>query len=102
VRAALARYEAAYSRLDAAAARAVWPTVDQRALANAFQGLAAQVVSLGRCDIAVTGSSAQASCVGSAKWTPKVGGGVQTAPRQWRFTLQDTGSGWIITQANVR
>ena len=102
VRAALSRYENAYSQLDAAAAGAVWPTVDRRALSRAFEGLAAQNVSLGRCDVQVSGASAQADCSGSARWTPKVGSGTQTASRRWHFNLQQSGTDWIITQANVR
>jgi hypothetical protein len=102
IRGVLARYEAAYSRLDAAAASAVWPGVNQRALASAFQGLHSQSISLGRCDVRVNGATAQAQCSGSARWTPKVGGGVQSAARQWRFDLRNSGGNWVITQATTR
>jgi hypothetical protein len=102
VRAALSRYEGAYSSLDAAAASAVWPSVDRRALSSAFQGLSSQDVSLGRCEVRVSGATAQAECRGTAKWTPKVGGGPQTAARQWRFDLKNVGNDWIITRATVR
>ena len=101
VRAALGRYESAYNRLDAAAAAAVWPGVNQRALASAFEGLSAQSISLGGCDIRVSGATAQADCTGNARWTPKVGGGTQSAARQWRFELRNSG-GWIITRATTR
>ena len=102
IRGVLGRYEAAYSRLDAAAASAVWPGVNQRALASAFQGLESQSISLGRCDVRVNGAAAQAQCTGSARWTPKVGGGAQSASRQWRFDLRNTGGNWVITQATTR
>jgi hypothetical protein len=102
VRAALNRYQAAYSDLDAAAAGAVWPSVDRRALARAFDGLADQSVSLGQCDVRVNGAAATAECRGQARWTPKVGGGVQSAARQWRFELSQAGEQWVITQATVR
>lgn len=102
VRATLSRYEAAYSGLDAGAASAVWPSVDRRALARAFEDLQNQSVSLSKCDVKVNGASAQADCTGSARWTPKVGSGTQTASRRWRFELRDTGGTWIITQATVR
>ena len=102
VRAVLSVYEAAYSKLDAAAARAVWPTVDQRALANAFSGLEAQRVSLERCDVAVTGPSARAECVGTASWTPKVGGGGRTAARRWVFDLRNASGNWQIVRAEAR
>jgi hypothetical protein len=102
VRAALGRYELAYNRLDAAAAASVWPGVNQRALASAFQGLSAQAISLGGCDIRVTGLTAHAECSGNARWTPKVGSGTQSARRHWRFDLRNSGGGWIITQATAR
>jgi hypothetical protein len=102
VRGALARYETAYNRLDAEAARAVWPSVDQRALTRAFEGLSAQTVSLGQCDVRLAGGVAQAECAGTAQWTPKVGGGSQNAARRWRFDLKNEGGDWIIVRASVR
>lgn len=102
IRTVLGRYESAYSRLDAAAAGAVWPGVNQRALANAFDGLSAQSISLGQCDVRVNGNTAQANCTGTARWTPKVGGGSQSAARQWRFDLRNASNGWVITQAVIR
>jgi hypothetical protein len=101
VRGTLSRYESAYSSLDAAAAHAVWPGVDHRALSNAFQGLSSQTVSLGQCDVRLNGATAQAECRGTARWTPKVGG-PQTAARHWRFDLRNTGTDWVITGATVR
>jgi len=102
IRAALGRYESAYNRLDAVAAASVWPGVNQRALASAFQGLSAQSISLGGCDIRVSGATAHAECSGNARWTQKVGGVTQSARRQWRFDLRNSGGSWIITQATAR
>jgi len=102
VRSVLRRYEAAYSALDANAASAVWPGVDRRALTSAFQALSSQSVSLGRCDVRLTGEAAQADCNGTARWQPKVGAGPQTAARQWRFDLRNAGGDWVITRATVR
>jgi hypothetical protein len=102
IRTVLGRYETAYNRLDATAATAVWPTADQRGLSNAFQGLSSQSVSLGRCEVRVGGVSAEAICNGTQRWTPKVGGGSQTAPRRWRFELRNTGDQWVISQVAVR
>jgi hypothetical protein len=102
VRAALARYEAAYSGLNVSAARAVWPTVDERALARAFDGLSSQRVALDRCDLTVTGATAHASCLGSAEWTPKVGAGQRRQNRRWSFDLANTGGAWQILRAEAR
>lgn len=102
VRSALARYEAAFSGLDVAAARAVWPAVDGRALARAFDGLASQRIALGRCDVSVSGPSARATCTGTAEWTPKVGGGQRRQNRRWSFDLASAGGGWQIVRADAR
>lgn len=102
VRAALARYEAAYSGLNVSAARAVWPAVDERALARAFDGLAAQRVALDRCDVNVTGATAHAACSGVAEWTPKVGGGQRRQNRRWAFDLTNSGGTWQIVRAEAR
>jgi hypothetical protein len=102
IRRTLDRYEAAYSQLDASAAHAVWPTVDQRALARAFDGLAAQRVSLNACDVRVTGATARATCSGDATWTAKVGGGRQTQPRRWSFELRNADGTWQIVRADTR
>lgn len=101
---ALSRYEAAYSSLNAAAARAVWPSVDAAALARAFDDLESQRISLGSCSIAVASDarSARATCAGTATWTPKVGGGTTTGPRTWSFDLAHTGSEWHIVSATTR
>ncbi len=102
IRATLGRYEAAYSGLSVPAARAVWPSVDQRALARAFDGLASQRVALGKCDVVVTGASARATCSGSAEWTPKVGGGTKRQSRHWAFDLANSGGTWQIVRAEAR
>jgi hypothetical protein len=101
VRSVLQRYEAAYSGLNASAAHDVWPGVDQRALARAFEGLESQRLSLGRCDVTVEGSIARAECAGSATWTPKVGSG-RTEQRQWAFDLRNASGLWQIVRAEVR
>ena len=102
VRAALAQYESAYSSLNAAAARAVWPGVDARSLERAFDSLESQRVALGKCAVSMNGTRAQATCQGNATWTPKVGGGTKTSPRTWRFDLANTGGSWKITRADAR
>jgi hypothetical protein len=102
VRTVLNRYQAAYNDLDAAAAGVIWPSVDIRALARAFDGLASQRVSFGHCDVDVTGTSATADCRGQARWRPKVGGGTQSADRRWQFELAQKGEEWFITRATVR
>jgi hypothetical protein len=102
VRSVLARFEAAYSALNASAAQQIWPTVDARSLARAFDGLESQRVSLGTCSVSVNSATARAECSGSTTWTPKVGGGSRTERRHWRFELARTGSAWRIVGAEAR
>jgi hypothetical protein len=102
IRATLGRYEAAYSELDATAVQAVWPALDQRALARAFDSLASQRVSLENCSVDVDGATARANCSGTAVWTPKVGGGLRTAARKWVFDLSQSEGSWHIVRVQAR
>jgi hypothetical protein len=102
IRAVLSSYEAAFGSLDAAAVHRLWPGVDERSLARAFDGLTSQAVSLGDCAISVRGDTATARCQGSTTWAPKVGGGSRTAARRWEFALHNAGAGWLIVRADVR
>ncbi|HEY0874404.1 MAG TPA: hypothetical protein VGD94_13110 [Vicinamibacterales bacterium] len=102
VRAVLAEFEAAYSSLDAAAARAVWPSVDERSLASAFASLRSQRVSLGTCAVGITGAAARADCNGVTAWTPKIGGGERREQRRWTFELQSANGVWRIVRAQAR
>jgi hypothetical protein len=102
VRGTIERYRSAYERLDAAAARAVWPMVDADALSRAFESLQSQRVSFEDCSVLVAGSTADATCNGRATVVPKIGGGTQTVRRTWRFKLAQDGDHWLIASATVR
>ena len=102
IRAVLDQYAAAYSRLDASAASAIFPGIDQRALARAFDGLASQNVSLGTCDVRAVSESAIVDCAGSSTWTPKIGGGTRTESRRWQFRMRNESGDWRIVAAKVR
>jgi hypothetical protein len=95
-------YARAYERLDAAAARQVWPSVNERALARAFAGLATQDIAFDSCSIDLRGGSARAQCRGRATYVGKVGGGApHTEARRWDFQLSRDGEDWKIDSANV-
>jgi hypothetical protein len=98
----LERYRSAYQRLDASAARAVWPGVDAGALARAFSSLSSQALRFEACSINVAGQTADASCKGETSVVPKIGGGSETARRTWDFKLRQTGTDWIIEKATVK
>ena len=102
VRQTLQRYRVAYDGLDAGSARAVWPAVDQDALARAFQGLESQTLTFDACDVQLQSGSANATCRGSASYVPKVGNRERrTEPRVWTFALRKTGGEWKIATARV-
>jgi tetratricopeptide (TPR) repeat protein len=99
----LRRYARAYGQLDASAARAVWPSVDERALSRAFQNLSSQQVSFDDCEIDIRGAIANASCRGQTSYAPKVGKREpRTEPRTWRFELHRDGDAWTIENVDMR
>jgi hypothetical protein len=103
VRATLAKYATAYTDLDAAAVRAIWPSVDQAGLRRAFSALDAQQVTFDRCDVQIAGAAGRATCAGTAMWRPKIGGGsAREQNRIWNFVLKNAGGSWQIVKAEVR
>lgn len=98
----LQRYRNAYDGLDARKAQAVWPAVNQAALARAFDGLESQSLTFDACDVRVRGESATATCQGSARYVPKIGSREpRTEPRVWNFALQKAGGDWKIQTARA-
>src|SRR6185503_8031223 len=73
IKQALQRYRRAYEGLDARSAQAVWPAVNQAALARAFDGLQSQTLTFDTCDVELHEDEANATCHGSAKYIAKIG-----------------------------
>ena len=102
IRQTLERYRTAYSGLDARSAQAVYPAVNQAALARAFDSLQSQTLAFDACDMQVGGWSATASCHGSTRYVPKIGDhALHTEPRVWSFTLSKNGDDWKIENARA-
>ena len=100
---ALHRYRRAYTSLDAAAARSVWPSVDQRALERAFGSLKSQSLAFNDCTMSVWGTEALAACDGQATYVPRVGSQrPRTESHQWRFQLRKMDESWMIVRAEAR
>jgi hypothetical protein len=98
----LQRYRSAYEGLDAQSAHAVWPAVNEAALARAFDGLESQSLIFDACDVRQYGESATATCHGSARYVPKVGSREpRVEPRVWNFTLRKAGADWKIDSARA-
>jgi len=103
VREVLSRYVAAYNRLDAPAAKTVWPSVDAAALGRAFNRLESQQVEFSGCQISVAVSRAVASCAGNARYVPKVGNKrTKVEPRRWTFDLTKANNRWTIATVNAQ
>jgi hypothetical protein len=99
---ALQRYRLAYEDLDAQSAQAVWPAVNQTALARAFDGLESQTLTFDACDVRISGETAAATCQGSARYVPKIGSREpRVEPRVWNFTLRKNGNDWKIDSARA-
>lgn len=99
----LGQYRNAYQSLDAEAARAVWPSVDVRALSRAFDTLTSQELAFDTCLYEIAGQAATAQCRGSATYTPKVGSrAAKVEARQWTFHLRKLDEGWKIESAQAR
>jgi hypothetical protein len=103
IRELLRRYEAAYDRRDVATAATLWPSLDQRALSHAFASLDRQDVSFEHCDIDASGPRGSAVCVGTLRYVPRVGRGVERAGRiTWTFDLTHSGEDWRISRLRAR
>lgn len=102
MRQTLQRYRNAYEGLDAHSARAVWPTVNESALARAFDGLESQALTFDTCNVSVRGDAAAVVCRGTTRYVPKVGSREpRTEPRTWNFTLRKAGPAWTIESARA-
>jgi hypothetical protein len=102
VRKTLLQYKSAYEALDARSAQAVWPVVNERALARAFDGLESQHLMFDACDVQVNGLAAAATCRGTARYVAKIGSREpRTEPRVWNFTLRKSGQDWKIESARA-
>lgn len=103
IQAVLGQYRAAYQGLDVGAARAVWPSVDGKALSKAFERLAEQQLVFDSCDIAVSsGARALASCRGSVSYVPRVGKARRADQREWQFALSKVDDAWLIDTVSAR
>lgn len=99
----LNRYARAYEKLDVRAAKAVYPSVDDRALRKAFSLLNGQNVRLAGCGVDINGADAKASCRANATYRPKVGTrAVHVNEGEWTFSLSRDEAGWQIVNMRMQ
>jgi hypothetical protein len=98
----LNRYRLAYESLDASAAKAVWPSLDDHALRKAFRELSGQQVQFASCGVSINGRDAAARCKGKARYLPRVGSKpVVLLNGEWTFNLSRDEAGWQIVNAEI-
>jgi tetratricopeptide (TPR) repeat protein len=102
VKQVLQRYRVAYEGLDAQSAQAIWPAVNEVALARAFDGLESQRLTFEACNVDLKGNHALAICRGTARYVPKIGSRQpRIEPRIWSFALRKIGADWKIDNARA-
>ena len=101
VRQLLEEYRGAYERLDVVAAKAVFPSLDGKALKRAFGQLSSQRMTLQSCGITISGSTANARCQGSATYHPKIGTRAMQVGGEWTFDLSKKDAAWQIVNTSV-
>jgi hypothetical protein len=100
---AIKHLELAYEQRDATLAKAVWPTVNERALARAFEGLRSQTVTFDRCQMNVSDAAGEVECRGVTTYVPRVGAqNERRESRQWKFRVQKAADNWLITSVAAR
>ena len=103
IRSLLQRYEEAYDRRDVSAAAALWPSVDETALARVYAALDRQDVHFERCDISASEARGAAVCVGTVRYLSSVEGAVEKEGRiAWTFDLARSGGDWRIAGLSSR
>ena len=103
VQAVLARYQSAYHRLDAAAAKDLWPSLDQPALERAFRNLHSQELQFHECRLSVASTSAVATCTGAARYVTRIGNSSWKADaHEWIFNLKKDSDAWLIESVRMR
>jgi hypothetical protein len=99
----LGQYRTAFRDLDAGAARAIWPSVDAKALGKAFESLERQDFIFNSCQIAVRDVRAVASCAGTARYVPRIGNrDLHDERRSWEFKLRKVDDVWLIDTVSAR
>ena len=100
IRAVLKRYEKAYNRINDKTASAGRPGAESGVLEETYDALPSRRISLGVCDITMSGEIGVARCAGTAASDPKIGG-AEAAQRYWAFDLRKDADGWRIEQLKV-
>ena len=92
----LRAYADAYSNLEVAGVRRVYPGVREADLAKSFSALRSQRVQIQNESITVTGASATVTCTWATSFDPRVGSRQTAAPTIMLTLQKSSGGNWII------
>jgi hypothetical protein len=96
-------YRRAYEQLDVKAAKAVYPSLDERELQRAFRRLQGQQLRFTCQEVSIVGQDANARCSGDATYHPKVGSRVvRLTKAEWTFNLLRRDSAWQIADVRLQ
>ena len=95
-------YQEAWTRMDSAAAHAIWPSANTEALTRQFTSLREQRLHLGNCVVGTSGNRATAICPGTLRYRPRVGDhSTRTRHGTWEFQLERTPKRWVIRNVDA-
>ena len=96
---AVYKYRDAMNSRDFSSARAVYPSLNVGAISAAFERTP-QTMNFDTCKVEFKGPTANVSCPGTVRFTPKVGDTKErTQPRRFEFKLIEKNGAWVIDQA---
>jgi hypothetical protein len=91
------QYASAWSRLDARATQALWPSVDRASLVGTFTAIREQRLTLAGCKATVADDLAAVTCRGTLRYRPRVGEhSTRTEQGRWTFDLARRDQSWVI------
>jgi hypothetical protein len=95
----VSQYRQAFTERDAAAAKAVWPSVNEGRLRRAFRQLELQEITFAECqtDLDEGGTRAMVTCRGSVRFVPRIGPGIEHVQlRRWEFAVRRFAGRWML------
>jgi hypothetical protein len=92
----LNRYRDAFSVLNVAWVKAVWPAADIKTLSASFNRISQQNFEFDTCRILVIETRAEATCRGTAEFTNAGSRRPRNESRRWEFALRKVSRDWLI------
>lgn len=101
VRDTLTAYRNAVGARNAQAVQVVYPSVDVKGMARAFDQFREQSLQLENCQITTSAATAVATCSGTIRYVPKVGSRSERTTAM-EFNLRADNEAWVIDRIVTR